>query len=122
MILSRPNLKELYIEDCEVTPERPLPGCSATPQRGPLDSLELHGCRREQLSFAFFGDGRGTKAPWCVVFAGSQTETIVTDLPDGLDRWLSRIVKHSEVTGGKSIWEGFLPDFRESGGEIKGDH
>ena len=49
-----------------------------------------------------------------------------------LDRWLSRIAKHAEVTGGltltlrgwpegKSIWEEFLPEFRESG-EIKVEH
>ena len=46
-----------------------------------------------------------------------------------LDRWLSRIARHAEAMGGltltlrgwpegKSIWEGFLPEFRESG-EIK---
>ena len=50
-----------------------------------------------------------------------------------LDRWLSGIAKHAEVTGGlpltlrrwpegKSIWEGFLPEFRRSGGEIKVEH
>ena len=49
-----------------------------------------------------------------------------------LDRWLSRIARHAEVTGGltltlrgwpegKSIWEGFLPEFRESC-EIKVEH
>ena len=48
------------------------------------------------------------------------------------DRWLSRIAKHAEVTGGlpltlkrwpegESVWEGFLPEFRESGGKIKVD-
>jgi len=50
-----------------------------------------------------------------------------------VDRWLSRIAKHAEVAGGfpltlrrwpegKSVWEGFLPEFRESGGIIKVDH
>ena len=50
-----------------------------------------------------------------------------------LDRWLSRIARHAEVTGGlsltlrqwpkgKSVWEGFLPEFRKSGGKIKVDH
>jgi hypothetical protein len=50
-----------------------------------------------------------------------------------VDRWLSRIAKHAKVKGGlaltlarwpkhKSVWEGFLPEFRESGGEIKVDH
>jgi len=49
-----------------------------------------------------------------------------------LDRWLSRIARHAEVAGGltltlrrwpegKSIWEGFLPEFGESG-EIKVEH
>jgi hypothetical protein len=41
MILSFPNLKELRLEECTV--EGPLPTYSVTPQRGPLDSLELHG-------------------------------------------------------------------------------
>jgi len=47
-----------------------------------------------------------------------------------MDRWLSRISKYAEVTGGlsltlrrwpegKSVWEGFLPEFRGSGGEIR---
>jgi hypothetical protein len=50
-----------------------------------------------------------------------------------VDRWLSRIAKHARAKGGlaltltqwpkdKSVWEGFLPKFRESGGEIKVDH
>jgi hypothetical protein len=50
-----------------------------------------------------------------------------------VDRCLSRIAKHTEVKGGlaliltrcpkgQSVWEGFLPEFRESGGEIKVDH
>jgi len=50
----------------------------------------------------------------------------------GLDKWLSRIARHAEVTGGlpltlrgwpegRSIWEGFLSEFRESG-EIKVEH
>jgi len=49
-----------------------------------------------------------------------------------LDKWLSQIARHAEVTGGltltlrqwpegKSVWEGFLPEFRESG-EIKVEH
>ena len=49
-----------------------------------------------------------------------------------VDRWLSRIAKHAEATRsfpltlrrwpeGKSVWEGFLPEFRESGGKIKVD-
>ena len=43
MILSLPDLKELSVEYCGVTLEEPLPAYSATPQRGPLNSLELHG-------------------------------------------------------------------------------
>ena len=43
MILSLPNLKELYIEDWEVMLEGPLPTHPVAPQRGPLDSLELRG-------------------------------------------------------------------------------
>jgi len=43
LILSLPNLKELYVEDCEVTPEGPLPTHPITPQRRPLNSLELRG-------------------------------------------------------------------------------
>ena len=54
------------------------------------------------------------------------------DLWVDLDRWLSRIARHAEVAGGltltlrrwpegKSIWEEFLPKFRESG-QIKGEH
>ena len=43
MILSLPNLKELYIEDWEVMPEGPLPAHPVAPQRGPLNSLELRG-------------------------------------------------------------------------------
>ena len=50
----------------------------------------------------------------------------------GLDRWLSRIARHAEVTGGlpltlrrwpegEPIWEGLLPEFRESG-QIKVEH
>jgi hypothetical protein len=50
-----------------------------------------------------------------------------------VDRWLSRVAKHAKAKGGlaltlerwpneKSVWEGFLPEFRESGGEIKVDH
>ena len=44
MIFSLPNLKELYIEFCNVMPEGPLPTHSVTPQRRSLNSLELHGC------------------------------------------------------------------------------
>ena len=42
-ILSLPDLKELLVEDCGDTLEGPLPTYSVTPQRGPLDSLELLG-------------------------------------------------------------------------------
>ena len=49
-----------------------------------------------------------------------------------VDQWLSRIAKHTTVTGGlpltlgrwlegRSVWEGFLPEFRESGGKINVD-
>jgi len=49
-----------------------------------------------------------------------------------LDRWLSRIAKHTKVMGGllltlrrwpagRQVWEGLLPEFRESGGKIKLD-
>jgi hypothetical protein len=43
MILSLPDLKELNIEECCFTSEEPLPAYSVTPQRRPLDSLELQG-------------------------------------------------------------------------------
>jgi hypothetical protein len=50
-----------------------------------------------------------------------------------VDRWLSRIAKHAKVKGDlaltlaqwpedMSVWDGFLPEFRESGGQIKVDH
>ena len=50
-----------------------------------------------------------------------------------VDRWLSHIAKHAEVKGslalilerwpeGRLVWEGFMPEFRESGGEIKVDY
>jgi hypothetical protein len=50
-----------------------------------------------------------------------------------VDRWLSRIAKRAKVDGGlaltlarwpkgESVWDGFFPEFRESGGEIKVDH
>jgi len=50
-----------------------------------------------------------------------------------VDRWLSQIAKHTKAEGGllltlrqwpegKSVWEAFLPEFRESGGEIKVDY
>jgi len=49
-----------------------------------------------------------------------------------VDRWLSRIAKHAKVKGGlpltlrlwpkgRSVWPEFLPEFRESGGEIRLD-
>jgi len=82
----------------------------------------------------------------CSIGSAPALESIVIDYPnwghiDGifsedpwvdLDRWLSRIARHAEVAGGltltlrrwpegKSIWEGFLPKFRESG-EIKVEH
>jgi hypothetical protein len=43
MILSLPDLKELSIEECRFKSEEPLPAYSVTPQRRPLDSLELLG-------------------------------------------------------------------------------
>jgi hypothetical protein len=43
MILSLPNLKELSIEECRFLSEELLPIHSVTPQRQPLDSLELQG-------------------------------------------------------------------------------
>jgi len=43
MILSLPNLKELCVEHYQVIPEGPLPTHPVTPQRPPLDSLELRG-------------------------------------------------------------------------------
>jgi hypothetical protein len=50
-----------------------------------------------------------------------------------VDRWLSRIARRAKVNGGlalilagwpedMSVWDGFFPEFRESGGEIKVDH
>jgi len=50
-----------------------------------------------------------------------------------VDRWLSRMAKQNKVTGGlsltlgrwpkgKPVWEGFLPEFRESAGQIKVDN
>jgi len=49
-----------------------------------------------------------------------------------VDRWLSRIAKYTKVMGGllltlgqwpegELVWEGFLSEFRESGGRIKVD-
>jgi len=43
MTLSFPNLKELWVENCEVTPEGPLPTDLVIPQRGPLNLLVLGG-------------------------------------------------------------------------------
>jgi hypothetical protein len=43
MVLLLSDLKELIVE-CEGEPEGPPLTDSVTPQRGPLDSLELHGC------------------------------------------------------------------------------
>jgi hypothetical protein len=47
-----------------------------------------------------------------------------------VDRWLSQIAKRAKVNGcsaltlaewpkGKSVWDGFFPEFRESGGKIR---
>ena len=41
IILSFPNLKELRIKYYWATPEGPLPTYPVTPERGPLDTLEL---------------------------------------------------------------------------------
>ena len=45
-----------------------------------------------------------------------------------VDRWLSRVSRHAKVEGGLlltlkqwTVWEGFFPEFRESGGKIKVD-
>ena len=53
----------------------------------------------------------------------------LADLWVDVDRWLSRIAKHAGVKGGLpltlrrwSVWEGFLPEFRESGGKIKPEY
>jgi len=50
------------------------------------------------------------------------------DLWADMDRWLSRISRHAKVEGGLlltlrqwMVWEGFFPEFRESGGKIKVD-
>ena len=43
MILSLPNLKELRVDHCKAMPEGPLPTYPVTPERGPLDMLELLG-------------------------------------------------------------------------------
>ena len=228
MILSLPNLKELCVEYCEVTPEGPFPTHSVTPQREPLNSLELHGCwggigealAKSRLTSSRLSLGVGITGITQLLLVSSETvvelelrgawfsrspdraETIVSDLPDAfadeipspihlpslpalttlvidlyvsdpfprltnvlcsigsapaltsividhsnwesieglflegswvdLDRWLSQIAKHAEITGGlpltlrpwprgKPVWEGFLPKFRESG-EIKVEH
>jgi len=46
-----------------------------------------------------------------------------------VDRWLSRIAKHAKVEGGLpltmmrwALWEGFFPEFRESGGRVEVDN
>jgi len=46
-----------------------------------------------------------------------------------VDRWLSRIAKHAKVEGGLPLtlirwvnWEGFFPEFRESGGRVEVDN
>ena len=46
-----------------------------------------------------------------------------------VDKWLSRIAKHAKVEGGLpltlmrwALWEGFLPEFRESGGRVEVDN
>jgi hypothetical protein len=63
-------------------------------------------------------------------------DTIIRPLEDpwvDMDIWLSRIVKHVKVKEelaltltrwpeGMSVSEGFLPEFRKSGGKIKVDH
>jgi hypothetical protein len=43
MILSLPDLKKLSIQDCHFMSGEPLPTDLVTPQRRPLESLELHG-------------------------------------------------------------------------------
>jgi hypothetical protein len=98
MILSLPDLKELTV-DCEDTPEEPPLTDSVTSQRGPLDSLELHGyvggigqalaeSRLTSSRLTLDTDITGVEqllmlsseivveleAPWCVVFVDSQTE------------------------------------------------
>ena len=42
-ILSLPDLEELCVGECEAVPEGPLPTYPVTPQRRPLDFLELYG-------------------------------------------------------------------------------
>ena len=46
-----------------------------------------------------------------------------------VDRWLSRVAKHAKVEGGFPLmlgrwafWEGFLPEFKESGGRVEMDN
>ena len=227
MILSLPDLKELSIKHCCVTPEEPLPTHSFTPQRGPLNSLELRRdigeigealaksriistrlsldvsvtgleqllmlssemvvelklygmwflriLRRSRdnsdrlpdtlaegtvpthlpslpalttLVICLFADGPSPHFTniLCSIGSTPALTSIVIEyhgwksaehLPlAGLwvdvDRWLSRIAERAEVTGGllltltqwpkgKLVWEGFLPEFRESGGKIKVD-
>ena len=52
----------------------------------------------------------------------------LADLWVDVDRWLSRISRHDKVEGSLlltlrpwTVWEGFFPEFRESGGKIKVD-
>jgi len=107
IILSLPDLKKLCVEDCKVVPEGPLPTCTSTPQRGPLDSLELHGDDMDEIGEALakfrFTSRRLTldvditdveqllllssemvvELTLCGVwFFSDQAETIMTDLPD----------------------------------------
>jgi len=60
-----------------------------------------------------FNIGRSSQGPW-----------------GDMDRWLARMAEHTKVQGGLSVilrgWpkgkpvcEGFLPDFRRAGGQIK---
>ena len=228
MTLSLSNLKKLRIKHYGTIPERPLPTYPVTPERGPLDLLELLGhvdeigetltesrltSRHLSLDVCFTNMGRlvslfsetvvelklcGAWSLWIL----RRSEIMMTDLPDtstngiptlinlpplpalttlvvglhvytpsprltsilcsidsapalssvaieynwkcvrrlcpralwvDVDRWLSRISKQTKVTGGlsltlirwpegKSVWEGFLPEFRESGGQIKVDN
>ena len=106
MILPLPDLKELYMEDCYGVPEGPLPTYSVTPQRGPLDSLELLGNAGgigEALAQFRFTSRRLTLGMniagmeqllllssqtvvelhlYGVWFFSDRAETIMTDLPD----------------------------------------
>jgi len=106
MILSLPDLKKLRVEDRAVTPEGPPPTHSVTPQRGPLDSLELRGrvngigealakfrftSRRLSLGVDITGitqllllsSEMVVELKLCGVwFCSDRAETIMTNLPD----------------------------------------